>query len=221
MLAALNNGAMARVSGERISREIDRIFLEPKVLEIISRSRDLGLMRAVQESWMTSDFPFNGLEELKARIHEDPMSGLVAICWDLDYSEGELLINRLNMPKAWSDLVRDTATLRSIEPELGSENILLSKIHSLLESIAYTVIKTGEILTVNQVVESRLSLFTTTLMGVSPILNGDELIAMGVPEGPLIGDILRLLKERKLDGGIIDELDERNFIDSYIKSSLG
>ena len=57
-------------------------------------------------------------------------------------------------------------------------------------------------------------------MGVSPILNGDELIAMGVPEGPLIGDILRLLKERKLDGEIIDELDERNFIDSYIKSSL-
>ena len=221
MLVALNNGAMARVSGERISREIDRIFLEPKVLEIISRSRNLGLMRAVQQSWMTSDFPFNGLEELKARIHEDPMSGLVAICWDLDYSEGELLINRLNMPKAWSDLVRDTATLRSIEPELGSENILLSKIHSLLESIAYTVIKTGEILTVNQVVESRLSLFTTTLMGVSPILNGDELIAMGVPEGPLIGDILRLLKERKLDGEIIDELDERNFIDSYIKSSLG
>ena len=111
--------------------------------------------------------------------------------------------------------------MRSIEPELGSENILLSKIYSLLESIAYTVIKTGEILTVNQVVESRLSLFTTTLMGVSPILNGDELIAMGVPEGPIIGDILRLLKERKLDGEIIDELDERNFIDSYIKSSLG
>ena len=221
MLSALTNGVMARVSGERIIQEIDRIFLEPKVLEIIARSRELGLMKAIQKSWMTSPFPFEGFEELKLRIHDDPMSCLVAICWDLGYSKGELLINRLNMPKVWSDLVRDTASLRSIESELSSENILPSEIYSLLESIADTVIKTGAILTENQVFESRLSFFTDTLMGTSPILNGDDLIVLGIPEGPLIGDILKLLKDRKLDREIITELDERNFVESFLKSSLG
>ena len=162
MLSALTKGVMARVSGERIIQEIDRIFLEPKVLEIIARSRELGLMKAIQKSWMTSPLPFEGFEELKLRIHDDPMSCLVAICWDLGYSKGELLINRLNMPKVWSDLVRDTASLRSIESELSSENILPSEIYSLLESIADTVIKTGAILTENQVFESRLSFFTDT-----------------------------------------------------------
>ena len=91
----------------------------------------------------------------------------------------------------------------------------------MLESIADTVIKTGAILTENQVFESRLSFFTDTLMGTSPILNGDDLIVLGIPEGPLIGDIFKLLKDRKLDREIITELDERNFVESFLKSSLG
>ena len=123
------------------------------------------------------------------------------------------------MSRVWADVVRATVRLRSLESKLSSESIPSSLIYGLLDSMSYAVLQTGKILTDNPVFVSRLSLFTDTLMGVSPFLGGDDLISLGVPEGPIIGNILGLLREQKLDGKITTEIDERNFVSSYLESS--
>ena len=219
MGSALENGVMSMVSGERIRRELELIFSEPTALSIISRSQALGLIKAVHKTWMNSPFQFEELEELKYELRYDPMSGLVAICWDLTNTDAELLITRLSMSRVWADVVRDTVRLRSLESKLSSESIPSSLIYGLLDSMSYAVLQTGKILTDNPVFVSRLALFTDTLMGVSPFLGGDDLISLGVPEGPIIGNILGLLREQKLDGKITTEIDERNFVSSYLESS--
>ena len=168
---------------------------------------------------MNSPFRFEELEVLKDELRHDPMSGLVAICWDLSNTEAELLITRLSMSRIWAEVVRDTVRLRSLESRLSSERIQYSLIYALLDSISYSVLQTGKILTENTVFLSRLALFTDTLMGVSPFLSGDDLISLGVPEGPIIGKILGLLREQKLDGKITTEIDERDFVSSYLESS--
>ena len=149
------------------------------------------------------------------------MSGLVAICWDLLNTDLELLITRLSMSRIWADVVRDTVRLRSLESKLSSENIPCSLIYGLLDSMSYSVLRTAKILTDNSVFAARLGLFTDTLRGVAPFLSGDDLISLGVPEGPTIGRILGLLREQKLDGEITTEIDERNFVSFYLESSLG
>ena len=219
MGSALENGVMSMVSGERIRRELELIFSEPTALSIISRSQALGLIKAVHKTWMNSPFQFEELEELKYELRYDPMSGLVAICWDLTNTDAELLITRLSMSRVWADVVRDTVRLRSLESKLSSESIPSSLIYGLLDSMSYAVLQTGKILTDNPVFVSRLALFTDTLMGVSPFLGGDDLISLGVPEGPIIGNILGLLREQKLDGKITTEIDERDFVSSYLESS--
>lgn len=219
MGSALENGVMSMVSGERIRRELELIFSEPTALSIISRSQALGLIKAVHKTWMNSPFQFEELEELKYELRYDPMSGLVAICWDLTNTDAELLITRLSMSRVWADVVRDTVRLRSLESKLSSESIPSSLIYGLLDSMSYAVLQTGKILSDNPVFVSRLALFTDTLMGVSPFLGGDDLISLGVPEGPIIGNILGLLREQKLDGKITTEIDERDFVSSYLESS--
>ena len=219
MGSALENGVMSMVSGERIRRELELIFSEPTALSIISRSQALGLIKAVHKTWMNSPFQFEELEELKYELRYDPMSGLVAICWDLTNTDAGLLMTRLSMSRVWADVVRDTVRLRSLESKLSSESIPSSLIYGLLDSMSYAVLQTGKILTDNPVFVSRLALFTDTLMGVSPFLGGDDLISLGVPEGPIIGNILGLLREQKLDGKITTEIDERNFVSSYLESS--
>ena len=149
------------------------------------------------------------------------MSGLVAICWDLPDTDPELLITRLIMSRIWADVVRDTVRLRSLETKLSSDNIPCSLIYSLLDSMSYSVLRTAKILTDNSVFAARLGLFTDTLMSVSPFLSGDDLISLGVPEGPTIGRILGLLREQKLDGKITTEIDELNFVSFYLESSSG
>ena len=219
MFSAVENEAMSMVSGARIRRELELIFSEPTALAIISRAQTLGLIKAVHETWMNSPFRFEELEVLKDELRHDPMSGLVAICWDLSNTEAELLITRLSMSRIWAEVVRDTVRLRSLESKLSSERMPASLIYALLDSISYSVIQTGKILTDNTVFLSRLALFTDTLMGVSPFLSGDDLISLGVPEGPIIGKILELLREQKLDGKITTEIDERDFVSSYLESS--
>ena len=219
MFSAVENEVMSMVSGARIRRELELIFSEPTALAIISRSQALGLIKAVHKTWMNAPFRFEKLEELKDKLHHDPMSGLVAICWDLPNTEAELLITRLSMSRIWADVVRDTVRLRSLESKLSSERMPSSLIYALLDSISYSVLQTGKILTDNPVFLSRLALFTDTLMSVSPFLSGDDLLSLGVPEGPIIGNILGLLREQKLDGKITTEIDERKFVSSYLESS--
>ena len=218
MFSAVENEVMSMVSGARIRRELELIFSEPTALAIISRSQALGLIKAVHKTWMNAPFRFEKLEELKDKLHHDPMSGLVAICWDLPNTDAELLITRLSMSRIWADVVRDTVRLRSLESKLSSERMPSSLIYALLDSISYSVLQTGKILTDNPVFLSRLALFTDTLMSVSPFLSGDDLLSLGVPEGPIIGNILGLLREQKLDGKITTEIDERNFVSSYLES---
>ena len=181
MFSAVDNGVMSMVSGERIRKELEQIFSEPTALGIISRSQALGLIKAVHKTWMNSPFQFEELEELKDELHHDPMSGLVAICWDLPNTDPELLITRLSMSRIWADVVRDTVRLRSLESKLSSESIPSSLIYGLLDSMSYAVLQTGKILTDNPVFVSRLALFTDTWMGVSAFLGGDHLISLGVP----------------------------------------
>lgn len=219
MFSAVENEVMSMVSGARIRRELELIFSEPTALAIISRSQALGLIKAVHKTWMNAPFRFEKLEELKDKLHHDPMSGLVAICWDLPNTDAELLITRLSMSRIWADVVRDTVRLRSLESKLSSERMPSSLIYALLDSISYSVLQTGKILTDNPVFLSRLALFTDTLMSVSPFLSGDDLLSLGVPEGPIIGNILGLLREQKLDGKITTEIDERKFVSSYLESS--
>ena len=219
MFSAVENEVMSMVSGARIRRELELIFSEPTALAIISRSQALGLIKAVHKTWMNAPFRFEKLEELKDKLHHDPMSGLVAICWDLPNTDAELLITRLSMSRIWADVVRDTVRLRSLESKLSSERMPSSLIYALLDSISYSVLQTGKILTDNPVFLSRLALFTDTMMSVSPFLSGDDLLSLGVPEGPIIGNILGLLREQKLDGKITTEIDERKFVSSYLESS--
>ena len=219
MFSAVENEVMSMVSGARIRRELELIFSEPTALAIISRSQALGLIKAVHKTWMNAPFRFEKLEELKDKLHHDPMSGLVAICWDLPNTDAELLITRLSMSRIWADVVRDTVRLRSLESKLSSERMPSSLIYALLDSISYSVLQTGKILTDNPVFLSRLALFTDTLMSVSPFLSGDDLLSLGVPEGPIIGNILGLLREQQLDGKITTEIDERKFVSSYLESS--
>jgi hypothetical protein len=48
----------------------------------------------------------------------------------------------------------------------------------------------------------------TTARHIRPILRGDDLIALGVPEGPAIGDTLRKLRAAKIDGKLKTKTDE-------------
>jgi tRNA nucleotidyltransferase (CCA-adding enzyme) len=62
-----------------------------------------------------------------------------------------------------------------------------------------------------------LSLYFTHLQGVHSILTGDDILAMGVPRGPKIGEILDGLLSARLNGDVLNREDELKFIREAIQ----
>jgi tRNA nucleotidyltransferase (CCA-adding enzyme) len=62
------------------------------------------------------------------------------------------------------------------------------------------------------IVRRMVRIYFEELKNVTTILSGDDLIKMGMPEGPIIGQALQRLLAAKLDGLVLSVEDEREFI---------
>ncbi len=72
-----------------------------------------------------------------------------------------------------------------------------------LEVIIYLMAKTSK-----EEVRKTLSAYITGYRTIKPLIGGEDLKRMGVPEGPLMGHILKRLFEKRLDGEISSREEE-------------
>ena len=71
--------------------------------------------------------------------------------------------------------------------------------------------------TEDEALRSALTLYLGELVGTAPSLTGDDLIEMGVPQGPNVGRLLRELLYARLDGNITSPEDERRMVQSRLE----
>ena len=62
----------------------------------------------------------------------------------------------------------------------------------------------------------RVALFLSDLRDVRTSFNGADLIALGVPEGPLVGEILAALLDARLDRTVASEDEERALAETLL-----
>ena len=61
--------------------------------------------------------------------------------------------------------------------------------------------------------------YLESLADTAPELTGGDILAMGVPEGPTVGRLLRELLYARLDGEVTSLEEERRFVLSRISRS--
>ncbi len=54
--------------------------------------------------------------------------------------------------------------------------------------------------------------YMAELRHIAPALNGDDVMALGVPEGPLVGEALEALLDARLDGEGVTRQDEERLV---------
>ena len=70
-----------------------------------------------------------------------------------------------------------------------------------------------------ETIAGRLALrYLAEWRNVKPTLNGRDLLALRVPEGPRVHQGLQLLRAARLDGWAVDRDDERVLIARFVKS---
>ena len=63
-----------------------------------------------------------------------------------------------------------------------------------------------------EIVRERLTLYLAEIRHVRPLLNGNDLMALGVPEGPRVGELLAEVLNARLDGLLSTRDDEERLV---------
>ena len=208
-LAREGAGFIDTISGDRVRHELERIFEEPRAADILRIADGLGLLRAIHPALRPAESP----EAIEGERGPAMLAGLAL---GLSPQEAEEVSARLNLGAEWARVVRDTAAVRELLGELESD-LAPSRIYRLLHgrheaavSAPTAPVGRGAVPTAPvSRAASNLRLYLSRLRYVSTSLSGGDIVAMGVPEGPRVGEVLRELLEARLDGTVESEEEER------------
>ena len=219
---ATAQGYLASLTGDRLRHELERMLREERPELPFRRLGELGILAAIH--------PSLGDEPTAARLAavvagesgegsfpgQDagpaPLIFIAALVYSLSDGEGEAVIHRLNMPTAWAQVVRETILIRGLERKLSGASLARSELARILESFGPEVLVAVSRFTDSPVVAQRLDDYLNELRFAVPALNGRDLLAMGVPEGPMVGRLLRELRDAKLNGQVSTENQERRLV---------
>jgi tRNA nucleotidyltransferase (CCA-adding enzyme) len=137
---------------------------------------------------------------------------LAALVYPLTRGQVVAVSQRLNLPAAWARPLEEVVHLRDREGELAEAGLEGSHLARKLEGYSEAALRVACRLTASPVVSRRLRSYLGELSQLTPALGGLDLLAMGVPEGPEIGRILRQLKKSRQDGKVATEAEERRLV---------
>ena len=204
---AISAGHMAAVSGDRWRHELEKVLDEPDPGPALRRAVEAGVLAGIHLGW--KDCPgLRRLSEIDGRS-VGPMDWLGALFSHLSVEEGNGAIRRLRLAGPMADVARDTMLLRDAEAEVMRAASRPSELYRVLSRFEPAAVACWTNLTSEPSLRRALHQYSEELRFVRPELTGGDLVAMGVPQGPLVGRLLDRIREARLDGVVANEDDER------------
>ena len=207
-------GRLDTISGDRLRRELALLLAEDRWPACVRRAQEHGVLHAVHPALELGP-PALELLEAHPDVSEDTR---LAALLSLAGPQGvDGVAARLNMSGGWADIAKGVAELAGRVDGLEAPRLRRSCVYALLHGVEPAAIE-GVALTCRRPrAAERLRLFLDELRHVRPILGGHDLLAVGAPQGPRIGEILNALLDARLDG-LVTTLEEE---ETYVKRSLG
>ena len=206
---ALAVGMLSTVSADRLRRELELILEEEQSVQTLLRAGELGVLHSLYASLGQGQW-LRALSE--GEEGKEPIVLIAAIACPMSFEEGQGFIARLNMPSVWAKAVTGMVRLVSAMPTLENPNLSPSMLFRTLEDCQVASIRALMGLTRSTLVKERLAHFLEGQRFVRPLLSGNDLIALGVPQGPKIGEILRRIRDARLEGKVTTRDDERALV---------
>jgi tRNA nucleotidyltransferase (CCA-adding enzyme) len=197
------------VSGERIYYEIDCILQERYPERVFKRAYQLGVLCKLDsalkfEAGMEKRFAL-------AREIDNPHSALLywlLLTYDMDIESKEGLISRLRLPKRIAQALRDCSAVKDRLALLAVPQIKASEIYRLLNGNAPEAVTANIIASGMEESRTALNLYLGKLRGVKSIINGNDIMKMGVEQGPLLKKMLDAVLDARLNGEVVTREDE-------------
>jgi tRNA nucleotidyltransferase (CCA-adding enzyme) len=202
------------ISGARVSRELIMMFYEPRPQTLLARCEELGLLAAIAPALHLDPEGARALlraEEERAAPWDEVCLCLIA--WGSDEPGVSSLVKRLSLARRHQLALCDTVKLRALLPVLQDPSQPPSSIVETLEPLAIAAVWALRLMIPGGLVGERTGRFLKEWRHLRPFLNGRALKRMGVPEGPRLGALLRMLRKARLDGLTSSREDEVAFVE--------
>ena len=212
-MARSDTANLGAISGDRIRRELARVFQEPAPETPLGRGDALGALRAIQSSLAWSPELSDAVRGLRAAERSPaPLTYLALLASPLVDDEAEELVRRLNAPARWARVIRDMGRWRESRPRLSAPDVVPSEVRRALVDLEPAAVLAAYGLVDDEPVRGRIERFLDSWRHVVPELRGPDLIALGVPAGPAVGEMLRELRDARLDGMLTTRRDEEALV---------
>ncbi len=206
------------ISGDRIRYELECILKEEFPEKVFRRASELGVLAKLEPAlkgngWLAEKFR----QAREASSPSRPPVGLylALLTYKLDNKPRDKLISYLRLPKTLAKTLQDTASIKAKISQLADSKLKPSAVHHLLEGYSTQSLTANLIASDLPQARQHLQLYLDKLHTVKPILTGDDLIKMGVPQGPRIKELLGQLIDARLDGKVRTREDEEGLVRGY------
>lgn len=213
---------LAAISSQRFKNELERLFDEtniPGAVEHLSRWHVLDMPGAAFRFDPPAWDAFGRRREacsgeprligwgLLALGHESGQSEAIKRRWGLDSDAGLVSADALRL--------RDTLHEMDLGTSSPSERV------AELEGYRPEAVEALALTATEAELTSTLGDFLARLSSVRPALDGHDLVALGVSQGPDVGEVLRLLRDARLDGEVGSRSEEIALVQRFISTRDG
>ena len=203
------------ISGPRLRDELLRVLHEPQPERILLRLDELGALAAIDPSLSFGERSTAAFARLR-ELRDEPAitASLALLAWELLPSEAAALTARLSLTRREAEAVRAAPGAKALLPALSAE-ITPSRVVALLSPLPAAAMWALAAAAEGPPADRALR-YLRRWRYLKPALDGHALLALGVPPGPQLGEVLRRLKAAKLDGEVRTRRDEETLARSLL-----
>ncbi len=215
-----------RLSGKRLMGELKLILAEGNPLPAINRLAELDLLKFIYPAISYTREMEDLFSSLRAALSwyslsfiEEPLQSWLAYLMILTdcLSDEEFgnLCDRLAISVRQKSIWMQERELaqKNLDHLNRGEAMSPSEIYALLKPISTEFILYMMAKAAKKTGQKAISLYITGLSNVKPLINGDDLIALGLNPGPQFKTILNAVLKAKLDGLVKTKADELKFVE--------
>jgi len=141
---------------------------------------------------------------------------MALLAYRLTDIENEQLISYLRLRKSFSQILRDTNSLKTKLKELNDPELAPSSIYTILRDYSPASITANSLATDSAIIRQHIQTYLTKLCYVKPALTGNDLQKLGIPPGPRMKEILQKLHEARLDGKATSKQGESELVRGWV-----
>lgn len=201
------------VTGPRLDHEMTRCFTVSSVGKAMRLARELGVLKAIHPGLDASD---ETLTRWTPPYGKAWVTGYNVLLQPPDDAVAASLIQRLQLSSEQQEALTETVRLETLSPQLEAAYDDPVAVVTLLHGARSFAIRALAIRHGGGV-ERACHGYLTWWRNVMPALRGNELIALGMKQGPAVGEMLWALRLARLRG----EVETRDGEIELVKRELG